>query len=224
VPKLFLSWSGGKDSVLALRALRQSDQYHVVGLLTTFTEDFERVSMHGVRRTLLRAQANAIGIPLIEIYISKHTTNNEYEATMTAAMLDAKAQAVHHIAFGDLYLEDVRAYREETLAKINMLPVFPMWGRDTTPLAQEFIDSGFEAVVVCVDSQQLDGSFVGRDYNHHFLADLPNDVDPCGENGEFHTLVHDGPTFTWPVPIRKGDIVLRENRFYYCDFDLSTRV
>ena len=214
---LWLSWSGGKDSSLALHALKQSDEYEVAALLTTVTQGYNRISMHGVRRTLLHQQAEAAGLPLVEIFLSQKSSNEEYATAMTMAMLDAKAQGIEHIAFGDLFLEDVRDYRIENLNKVAMQAVFPIWGRDTTELAKEFITQGFKAILVSVDTQQIDGSFAGRDFDETLLEDLPVSADPCGENGEFHTFVFDGPIFKQPIGVEKGEVVLREERFNFCD-------
>lgn len=204
-----LSWSGGKDSALALWVLRQQD-VEPVALLTTFTEDFDRVSMHAVRRPLLRAQAAAVGVPLVEVDIPNACVNGVYEARMAAALGAPPLTGVGRMAFADLFLEDIRAYREQKLALGGWEAVFPIWGRDTGELAHEFIDAGFEAVIVCVDPAQLDPSFVGRPFDLELLADLPSGVDPCGENGEFHTFVHAGPIFSEPVLIELGETVMRD--------------
>jgi len=204
-----LSWSGGKDSALALSVLRQRD-VEPIALLTTFTEDFDRVSMHAVRRSLLRAQAAAVGVPLVEVDIPNACVNEVYEARMAEALSSPPLSAVRTMAFADLFLEDIRAYREQKLALGGWEAVFPLWGRDTRELAPEFIEAGFEAVLVCVDPSQLDPSFVGRSFDSELLADLPAGVDPCGENGEFHTFVHAGPIFSEPIPIELGETVMRE--------------
>ena len=210
-----LAWSGGKDSALALGALRRVGT-NVAALLTTFTDDYDRVSMHGVRRTLVRRQAAAAGIPLVEVGIPARCANEVYAARMEAAFRTPPLAELDAVASGDLFLEDVRAYREERLADAGKSALFPLWGRDTAALARSFIEDGFEAYVVCVDTRMLDASFAGRDYNAAFLDDLPPGIDPCGENGEFHSFVHAGPCFDRPVPCRVGEHVLREG-FAFAD-------
>jgi uncharacterized protein (TIGR00290 family) len=211
-----LSWSGGKDSALALRALLDELGLRPVALLTTVTEDYGRVSMHGVRRDLVAAQAEAAGIPLVEVSIPAACPNEVYEARMSEALSAPPLDGVDTMAFADLFLEDIRAYREERLARVGKAAMFPVWGRDTTLLAREFIEAGFEAVLVCVDPAQLDASFVGRAYDSELLADLPQGVDPCGENGEFHTFVHAGPIFSRRIEIELGERVMRDG-FAFCD-------
>jgi uncharacterized protein (TIGR00290 family) len=215
VSTLALSWSGGKDSALALRALRAAGRAPSL-LLTTVTEEYERVSMHGVRVDLLRAQAAAVGLPLVEIRIPPACVNDVYEAQMAQAFADPPLRDVDDVAFGDLFLEDVRAYRETQVLRFGKRALFPLWGRDTASLAREFVDAGFEAFVVCVDPTFLDPSFAGRAYDEDFLARLPASVDPCGENGEFHTFVHAGPVFAEPVEVRVGKVVARGG-YAFCD-------
>ena len=210
-----LAWSGGKDSALALATLRR-DGTNVAALLTTFTDDYDRVSMHGVRRDLVRQQAAAAGVPLVEVGIPAACVNEVYAARMEAAFRSPPLAELDAVASGDLFLEDVRAYREERLASAGKSALFPLWGRDTAALARSFIEDGFEAYVVCVDTRMLDASFAGRDYNAAFLDDLPPGIDPCGENGEFHSFVHAGPFFDRPVPCRVGEHVLREG-FAFAD-------
>jgi uncharacterized protein (TIGR00290 family) len=212
---LALSWSGGKDSALALHALRERGE-EPCALLTTVTDGFDRISMHGVRRTLLRRQADAVGVPLVEVTIPQACSNDVYEERMADALASPPLRAVEAFAFGDLFLEDVRAYREERLAQIGKHAAFPLWGRDTAELAREFVDRGFEGVVACVDPRKLDAAFAGRAYDSSFLVDLPPGVDPCGENGEFHTFVHAGPVFAGPVPVETGAVVERDG-FVFCD-------
>jgi uncharacterized protein (TIGR00290 family) len=214
-----LSWSGGKDSALALDALRRQNEYEVVGLLTSVTRGYDRISVHGVRRSLLHTQAESIGLPLHEILLEQNCTNESYEAAFREALqtIRDKSPAVAHIAFGDLFLEDVRAYRERLLARSGFEPVFPIWGLDTSELARQFIRDGFSARLVCVDTTQLDASFAGREFSPELLADLPETADPCGERGEFHTFVSSGPGFRQAVSYRTGERVLREQRFMYCD-------
>jgi uncharacterized protein (TIGR00290 family) len=206
---LALSWSGGKDSALALHALRSAGS-EPVALLTTVTEDFGRVSMHGVRIELVRAQAEAAGLPLVEVGIPASCSNAVYESRMAEALSSPLLAGVGTMAFADLFLADIRAYREEKLAGGGWSAVFPLWGRDTRALAREFIEAGFEAVLVCVDPSQLDASFVGRSFDASLLDDLPDSVDPCGENGEFHTFVHAGPVFDSRIEFSLGEAVMRD--------------
>jgi uncharacterized protein (TIGR00290 family) len=215
--QVLLSWSGGKDAALALCELRASEEYEVTALLTSVTEEYDRITMHGVRRTLLEQQAKALGLLLHTVFISAANTDGEYRAKMRAALQRHVNAGISCVAFGDIFLEDLRKYREENLAEIDLRGVFPLWKRDTAELAHSFIEAGFEAVVISVDGQHLDGSFVGRRFDEQFLSDLPPAVDPCGENGEFHSFVYDGPIFDDAVSYRKGGVVLRDNRFYYCD-------
>ena len=204
-----MSWSGGKDSAQALRALQTDPGIEVAALLTTITEGYERVSMHAIRVDLLRAQAAATGLPLVEVRIPPTCVDDTYRARMEAAISSEPIAGVDHHVFGDLFLEDVRSYREETLATVGKEAIFPLWGEDTRELAERFIADGFRGVITCVDPNRLDPSFVGRDFDAGFLDDLPRSVDPCGENGEFHTFVHDGPIFGEPVRFTAG--ALRED-------------
>jgi len=215
--KTVLAWSGGKDSALALRELTSSGECDVVGLLTTITKGYGRITMHGVREVLLEAQALSVGLPLLKISISESISEEEYEKVMEAAMLSLQNAGVGSVAFGDLFLEEVRRRREENSARIGMKAVFPLWGRDTRSLAHHLIDLGFKAVTTCTDGHFLGKDFVGRSIDEDFLRDLPEGVDPCGENGEFHSFVFDGPVFRRAIPFRKGDVVLMRDRFYYCD-------
>jgi len=217
VEKVVLLWSGGKDSALALHALCGAGEYAVAALLTTVTEGYDRVSMHGVRRLLLERQAVAVGLPLTQVRIPKNCSNAEYAARMASACEEMKEIGLHTAASGDIFLEDVRRYREGQLAQAGMRGVFPLWGRDSAQLAQAFVAAGFAAVTVCVDARVLGEEWVGRVYDARFLADLPPGVDPCGENGEFHTFVYDGPLFREGIAWVRGDVVLRDDRFYYCD-------
>ena len=211
------TWSGGKDSALALHEIQLAGKYHVAALLTTVTMDYDRISMHGVRRTLLRQQADSLVYPLTEVFISKTSSNEEYEASMRQALEPYLKAGISNVAFGDIFLEDLRKYREENLARAGMKAVFPLWKRDTRELASTFIGRGFKAVITCVDSKMLDGKFAGRYYEGQLIADLPPGVDPCGENGEFHSFVFDGPIFRQPQSVRIGEVVLQDERFYYCD-------
>jgi uncharacterized protein (TIGR00290 family) len=212
-----LSWSGGKDSTLALAALRASRDWRVAALLTTVNPDFDRISMHGVRSALLRLQADALDLPLMEVEIPSSTSNAVYGDRMRAALDRIRTDGIEAVAFGDLFLEDVRAYRERMMGEVGMTTVFPVWGIPTAELAETFIAAGHRAIVVCVDTQQIAGDFAGRDYDEALLADLPKSADLCGENGEFHTFVHDGPLFRRPVACTRGERVLREDRFMYQD-------
>jgi uncharacterized protein (TIGR00290 family) len=221
--RVLFAWSGGKDSSLALHEVHRADTYRVSALLTTITEDYGRISMHGVRRQLLEKQARSLGYPLEVVLIPKSCTNEEYEATMQGVLERWSGHGVTGVVFGDVFLEDIRAYRERNLSRIGMKGIFPLWGSDSSELAQRFIDLGFKAVVTCVDSQALSGEYVGRDYDQRFLEELPEAVDPCGENGEFHTFVYDGPIFRERVDVARGEIVVRENRFYYCDLVAQKR-
>jgi uncharacterized protein (TIGR00290 family) len=212
---LALAWSGGKDSALALGMLRR-EGVNVRALLTTVTEEYERVSMHGVRRELLHRQAEALGIPLVEVSIPPACPNDVYEERMALALASPPLEALEAVAFGDLFLEDVRAYREERLAATGKRAVFPLWDADTSALAREFVADGFRALIVCLDPRRMPRSAAGRAYDESFLHELPPGVDPCGENGEFHTFVTAGPLWAPAVACRTGDVVEREG-FVFCD-------
>ncbi|MEO6525255.1 MAG: ATP-binding protein [Gemmatimonadaceae bacterium] len=214
-----LSWSGGKDSALALQRLRASTEYEVTALLTSVTREYDRISIHGVRRSLLEEQAAALVLPLFEVALEPKSSDDAYQRAFRAALdeLAASQPAVHSIAFGDLYLRDVRAYRDNLLADTAFRGLYPLWERPTRELAESFIADGFVATLVCVDGTQIDPSFAGRRFDRALLADLPPTADPCGENGEFHTFVHDGPIYARPIGVVTGEIVLREERFTYCD-------
>lgn len=211
-----LAWSGGKDSMLALHALRESGT-PVAVLLSMVTEDFDRISVHGVRRALLEAQVEAVGSALEIAFIPAQCSNDDYESSFGAALERLRKRGITTVAAGDLFLEDVRAYREALLARYGMKAQFPLWGRDTASLAREFIDAGFKAYLSCVDTHALDASFAGRAFDADLLRDLPPSVDPCGENGEFHTFVWNGPPFDRPVRCAPGERVLRDGRFAFCD-------
>ncbi|HEX7942961.1 MAG TPA: hypothetical protein VF488_14205 [Gemmatimonadaceae bacterium] len=223
---LILSWSGGKDSALALAALRRDARYEVVALLTAVTREYDRISIHGARRSLLDAQAAALRLPVQEITLSPQSTNDAYEVAFCSALESARRRYpdVQHVAFGDLFLEDVRSYRERLLRRAGVEPLFPLWGMDTTLLARQFVRDGFVAHLVCVDTQQLDASFAGRRFDDALLADLPASVDPCGERGEFHTFVSAGPIFSTPLSVTRGTTVLRDERFAYSDLMPSERM
>jgi uncharacterized protein (TIGR00290 family) len=209
-------WSGGKDSAMALHALLAAGNCRITALLTTITEQYDRISMHGVRRTLLERQAESIGLPLHPILIPPQCVNVTYEQRMKEALAQHLAQGVRHVAFGDIFLEDLRVYREKNLAQVGMTAIFPIWKRDTRELAREFVSMGFRAIAVCVDPRVLDISFAGRELDPSFFADLPLGVDPCGENGEFHTFVFDGPIFKSPIAVQVGEKVIRDG-FCFCD-------
>jgi len=211
-----LSWSTGKDSAWTLHVLRNDPETQVVGLVTTVNQVHERVAMHAVRDALLEAQARAAGLPLWRVPIPSPCSNQEYERRMGALVARAESEGVTHMAFGDLFLEDVRAYRERMLADTALEPVFPLWQRPTAPLAREMVDAGLRAVVTCVDPRQLDASFAGRSFDADFLDALPEGVDPCGERGEFHTCVLAGPMFDAPIPARTGEVVERDG-FVFAD-------
>lgn len=212
--KAVICWSGGKDSALALWKARA--QFEVVGLVTTVTEEFQRISMHGVRRALLEQQAAALGLPLQIVPIPWPSTNECYEERMRAAFSTLEEQGVEKVICGDIFLEDVRRYREERLLRPGT-GVFPLWDVDTRVLIRQFLDNGFRATLCCVDTAVLPGDMAGRELDEVLLAEFPPGTDPCGENGEYHTFVSDGPIFDAPVPIQKGERVLREGRFMYCD-------
>jgi uncharacterized protein (TIGR00290 family) len=216
---IVLSWSGGKDSALALARLLDDPRFDVVGLLTTVTAGFDRVSIHGVRRALLHAQAESIGVPVHEVTLQPESSNEAYDAALADALdrLRERHPQVHRIAFGDIFLEDVRQYREERIAASGYGAVFPLWGEATDVLAREVIRRGIEARLVCIDTEALPAAFAGRRYDESLLADLPDGIDACGENGEFHTFVSAGPGFREPIPYDVGEVVMRGERFAYCD-------
>jgi uncharacterized protein (TIGR00290 family) len=215
--KIIFTWSGGKDSAMALYELQKTGKYQISVLLTTVTEGYDRISMHGVRQILLEQQAQSLAISLEKVLISKVSSNEEYEAKMREVLIKYRDGGVLSVAFGDIFLDDLKKYREDKLSLVGMKGIFPLWKRNTTNLAQTFINLGFKTVITCVDSKVLDKKFCGRDYDDEFLADLPDGIDPCGENGEFHSFVYDGPIFKEKIIFTKGDIVLRDNRFYFCD-------
>jgi uncharacterized protein (TIGR00290 family) len=216
---IVLSWSGGKDSALALAALRNDASYRVVALLTTVTNGYDRISIHGVRRTLLPAQQRSIGLPVHEVVLDPQCSNAAYDAAVEHALADVRRRYpdVRRIAYGDLFLEDVRRYREDRLRPLGFEGLFPLWHQPTDILARQFIDRGFEARLVCVDTTQLGAAFAGRSFDSSLLRELPETVDPCGERGEFHTFVSAGPGLSTPIEYDVGEIVLRDDRFAYCD-------
>ena len=214
--KVLLSWSSGKDSAWTLHVLRQREDVEVVGLLTTINTNFQRVAMHGTRYELLQAQAKAAGLPLWEVPLPWPCSNDVYERAMTAACTSALQKGITTIAFGDLFLEDVRRYREERLRGTGLEPMFPLWGRNTRDLIREMLDAGLRARIVCVDPAKLSGEFIGCDLDEGTLRRLPAAVDPCGENGEFHTFAYAGPMFEEPIPIERGECVTRDG-FLFAD-------
>ncbi len=216
--RVALSWSGGKDSSLALQKLRRRGESEVTGLLTTVTEDYDRISMHGVRRSLLDMQAERLELPLEVVHIPRDSSNSVYEERMGKALEKLRSEGVRKIAFGDLFLEDIRRYREGRLKEVGMTAIFPLWRSDTTELAHSFISSGFRAIVCCVDTRKLDRNYCGAEFDDDFISSLPPGTDPCGENGEFHTFVYDGPIFSSGIKVKRGETVVRED---FCFTDLK---
>lgn len=214
-PILFC-WSGGKDSAMALHALQSQSDVRITALLTTVTEGYERISMHGVRRELLRRQAESLRLPLHEVPIPPQGVNAIYETRMEEALRVHLAQGVRKVAFGDIFLQDLRFYRENNLARLGMEALFPLWKRDTRELISAFHKTSFRAISVCIDGKLLDSRFAGRELDESFFRELPMGVDPCGENGEFHTFVFDGPIFHRPIPFTVGETVQRDS-FFFCD-------
>ena len=215
--KIIFCFSGGKDSSMSIHKIRQQGNYEIAVLLTTVTKDYDRTSMHGIRTSILAQQANAMGLPLEIVYISKESDNAHYEHQMRTILQKYFDQGIRKVAFGDIFLEDLKQYRQDQLAQMQMQAIFPIWKIDTKELARDFIAAGFKARITCVDTEVLDRAFAGRTFDEQFLADLPEGIDPCGENGEFHSFVYDGPIFESAISHEKGEIVLRENRFCFCD-------
>ena len=215
-PKAWLAWSSGKDSAWALHTIRQQEEFEVVALLTTINSTYQRVAMHAVRESLVEMQAAAANLPLVKVPIPSPCPNEVYEQAMSEVMARARAEGVWHIAFGDLFLEDIRAYREKHLAACGMTPVFPVWGKNTRRLAEEMLAGGLSAFLTCVDPRKLDRAFAGRRFDAHLLRELPPSVDPCGENGEFHTFANAGPVFEREIPVEVGEIVERDG-FVFAD-------
>lgn len=215
-PKALVAWSSGKDSAYALWQTRQRDELDIVGILTTVTSTFERVSMHGVRETLLDRQAAELGLACRKVLIPLPCSNEVYEAAMGRALAEARAEGVTHFVFGDLFLEDIRAYREAKLGPTGIRPVFPLWGRDTRELSRAMLADGLRAVTTCIDPRKLPPAFAGRVFDERFLSELPSGVDPCGENGEFHTFVSGGPMFRSAIEVNVGEIVERDG-FVFAD-------
>jgi uncharacterized protein (TIGR00290 family) len=215
--RILLSWSSGKDSAWTLHLLRQQPDIEIVGLLTTLNSEFDRVAMHGTRRSILEAQADAAQLPLWTVPLPWPCSNEIYEQRMTEACNRAIAERVDAIAFGDLFLQDTRAYREKQLAPTGLKPIFPLWNLPTAALARDMISGGLRARLTCVDTKQLSSDFAGREFDEALLRDLPAEADPCGERGEFHTCVYAGPMFSAPIPLTAGEIVHRDG-FVYADF------
>ena len=233
----YLNWSSGKDAALAYFFLKKDTEYHVSKLVTTLNKDVGRVSMHGLQETLLEAQAKSMGLALQKIYLPKDTSMEVYNSKMQEATQQLKSEGFTHAAFGDIFLEDLKKYREDQLEAVSLKTVFPLWKKDTSTIMKEFLSLGFKAITVCVNAKLLDESFVGREVNEQFLNDLPDTVDPCGENGEFHTFVYDGPIFNSPILFKIGEKVLKgyspskeddddcfsddfkswDTQFWYCD-------
>ncbi len=216
LPKAFMSWSSGKDSAFALYEAQRLGLAEITGVLTTINEVYDRVAMHGVRTSLLDRQIAALGLPVLKVFVPSPCPNDIYETQMSQACAALKAQGIEHMVFGDLFLEDIRSYREEKLAAAGMQGVFPLWKRDTRALARDMIACGLEATLVCIDPSYLDRSFAGRRFDRDLMRDLPSGVDPCGENGEFHTAVSAGPMFSAPIPVSVGEIVDRDG-FVFAD-------
>ncbi len=217
--RILLSWSSGKDSAWALHLLRENPDYEVAGLLTTFNQAANRVAMHAVRRNLVEAQASAAGLPLWAVPLPWPCNNEQYESIMAATCAKAVAEGIEGVAFGDLFLEDVRAYRERQLTGTGLEPIFPVWGLPTRALAEEMIASGLRAKLTCVDTEKLNSSFVGREFDAELLSAFPPEIDPCGERGEFHSFVYAGPMLNSPIPITCGEMLIRE-RFAFADLML----
>lgn len=214
--RVIISWSGGKDSALALQKLQAEGKYQIAGFITTCTEGFRRISMHGVRCSMLNRQCRAIGIPVQKVFIPKNCDNSTYESIMRDALASWKAKGVNTVAFGDLFLTEIRDYRNRLVSSMGMKAIYPIWGRDTAEMAKQFLSLGFQATIVCADKRKLSIDSAGKRYDASFLESLPESVDPCGENGEFHTFVHDGPIFNEPLKCKKASVIHRDH-WYYAD-------
>lgn len=234
-PKALFNWSSGKDSALTLYKILQEDQFEISTLLTSINEEFQRISMHGVPVSLLEKQAESLGIPLIKMELPKEPSMEEYQEIMNKTMAEIQSQGITHSVFGDIFLEDLRKYREDQLNAIGMKTVFPLWKQNTSNLIREFLELGFKTIVTCVNGSYLDKSFAGRIIDEKFIDDLPGNIDPCGENGEFHTFTFDGPIFKNPVQFEIGETVKKtypkpktapeeesgEYIFWFCDLLLK---
>jgi len=218
---IVIAWSGGKDSALALHAIRRSSAFHVEALVTTFHHGRDRNAMHGIAREIIQEQARMLGLPLVEIWLNEGASNVEYERAWEEALQPYQAQGVRRVVYGDLFLADIKAYRDQFMTRLGMEAIYPLWKRDTKELALEFIEQGFRAKLVCVDPKQIDAGFVGEEFDAALLSDLPVRADPCGENGEFHTLVYSGPDFSdAPLCLEERERYKR-NGFAYVDFQLA---
>ena len=215
--KVIFNWSGGKDSSLALFEIKEQDKFEIATLLTTVNKDYERISMHGIHEDLLEEQRRNLKLSLQKVYLSAQSSNEEYSQSMYKILNGFKDKGIHKAVFGDIYLEDIRRYREDQLSQVEMQAIFPLWNQDTHYLASRFVDLGFKAIITCVDTEAMPKEFAGETYDQYFLENLPDSVDPCGENGEFHTLVYEGPIFENPIGVSKGEKILRDSRFFYCD-------
>ncbi|MBN2174808.1 MAG: adenine nucleotide alpha hydrolase [Bacteroidales bacterium] len=225
--KAILHWSGGKDAALCLNRIKNNSDFEIAKLVTTLSLPFHRISMHGVRESLLDAQAINIGLPLEKLFLPENPSMEIYEKAFTAMLINNRKEGLEQHVFGDIFLEDIKTYRENLFVPLSLTPVFPLWKNPSLDLAYEFIDHGFKAIVVCVDDRKMRMEFAGCEFNRDFLKSLPNGIDPCGENGEFHTFVYDGPVFQMPVNFMKGETTLKEyknqhtgeifGRFWFCD-------
>ncbi len=207
--RALFNWSSGKDSALALYKILKEDRFEIATLLTSINQEFQRISMHGVNVSLLEDQAECLGFPLIKLEIPKEPSMEQYQKMMSETMLKIKSQGITHSVFGDIFLEDLRTYREEQLKSVGMHAVFPLWKQNTSDLIREFLDLGFKTIVTCVNEMYLDKSFAGRIIDDDFIKDLPENIDPCGENGEFHTFTYDGPIFKKPIDFKIGDLIMK---------------
>lgn len=214
-PKVLFSWSGGKDSALALHKILEKDEYEIVSLITTITEGYNRISMHGISVYLLEEQAKSIGIPLFKIEIPENCSDEDYDIIMVRMLNHFQEQGISSVVFGDIYLVDVKNYRISQLSRVGMQAIFPLWGINTNEITNEFIKKGFQSIICCIDTRAIDPKFSGRIYDHSFLNDLPITCDPCGENGEFHSFVFDGPIFSKKIEIKTGVKLLRNDYFFF---------
>lgn len=217
IENVIFSWSGGKDSSMALYEILNQKKYQVSALLTTVSSQFDRISMHGVRTVLLERQAESLGLPLEKVLVPSGSSNEEYEAGMRAVLEKYRAKGVSKVVFGGIFLEDLKKYREEKLALLDMEAVFPLWKKETTEIVSRCVNLGFRTILTCVDTSVIDGDFAGRVIDEQFISEFPNDADICGENGEYHSFVYSGPIFKKDISFSVGEKVLRDNRFRFCD-------
>ncbi|MBP9022886.1 MAG: adenine nucleotide alpha hydrolase [Spirochaetes bacterium] len=217
IENVIFSWSGGKDSSMALYEILNQKKYKVSALLTTVSTQFDRISMHGVRSVLLERQAESLGLPLEKVLVPSGSSNEEYEAGMRAVLERYRAKGISKVVFGDIFLEDLKKYREEKLALLDMEAVFPLWKKDTTEIVSRCVNLGFRTILTCVDTSVIDGDFAGRVIDEQLISEFPNDADICGENGEYHSFVYSGPIFKKDISFSVGEKVLRDNRFRFCD-------